>query len=127
MNISTYTPVKAGDLGTVPKDAQWVDSVLESRDSQLEDLSRALQGRLSPDENLNAEYRDVSVLHNTEFLLTLQKVRGACKGVLLLGSDLYDFALVAWRQIDTSEILVKISFSTAPADHVGVRLLVMGA
>lgn len=127
MNIASYRAVKVADVGSAPKDATWADDLLDSRDAQLADLTRAIQGRLSPHDNLNAEYRDVSVLHDTEFDFTLRKAKGQCAGVLLVWSSLYDYAQVAWRQVDASRIAVKISFDSAPTDHVDVRLLVLGA
>lgn len=126
MKIPSFSKPTTNDQQEVPKDQQWFHEVMEPRDAQIVDITKAVNGRLDRASNLNDELRDIEVLHDTEVEMTLLKLNGYAVGVLPIWNSIYDYAFAAWEQIAERKIRLKVYFSSTPSEYVTVRLLIMG-
>jgi len=88
-------------------------------------LSQVLTKRVTLTDNVDCEVREVSILHNTSYEITLRSVKNA-KGVIVLWSDLFDFCKVKWQQIDIDKIEVVFWFDSLPTASANVRFVIFG-
>lgn len=126
MKVPAFSRPTTTDQQEVPEDSHWFFDVMDRRDSQLAELTKAVSGKLDRDSNLNDEIRTIDVKHDTQVEMTLLKMSGYPVGVLPIWNSIYDYAFVAWEQVTDRKIRLKVYFSSTPSDYVTVRLLIMG-
>lgn len=120
--IQSFKGVSRGDFPHLtPEDTR----VFEAVSKPLQESIELLQGRLGID-NENREIRDISLFHNTETTIEIQKVKGGCIGVVPLWNEIFDYVQVVPRFDSEREVTVKVWFSTAPSEKVLTRLWFLG-
>ena len=127
MKVPIYRPPQREEIPTLPKGLEWTDQLLAARDKALKEHTRALQSRLSFEDNFNAEVRELSLKDDTEVDVHLKTLKGPPLGVLLIQSALYDYAHVAWEHADVDKITVKVKWDSSPTGFVDVTLLILGS
>lgn len=106
--------------------APWAEDFVQPLNSQVSDLTSALQGKLG-DGNLNEEDFDIEVKHNIEGRIELKTLKGAPKEIRLLWWDLKEKAdLVYWHLIDEKHFSYLIKATSAPTEAFRVRLAAKG-
>lgn len=126
MKIQRYRPPELTEIPKIPKGTEWISAVLAPRDRALKDHAQALTNRLTFEENLNAEVRDVEVFHNVEVELTLNTLNGPAIGVFLVFSELEDYAKLKWRASDADTLRFTVKWDSAPSAGYTVRLVIIG-
>jgi hypothetical protein len=99
---------------------------LEQLNGVLTNLTTALSGKLST-VNFNAEARTVTLEHEVDMEVSLERIRGRVQEVRILSQDLYDFATLAWEHVSERTIKVKVTFVSAPSVPIDMQLLFVGA
>lgn len=123
MKIPSFQPLKTEGL---PKELKSIKTILDSINKALVDHTYALQRRLLFADNFDCEVRDIEVLHGTAVEVDLSTMRSSPRGVLLMWSELHDFAKLKWEQSGTKKIKVTVEWDSTPTAFYTVRILVIG-
>lgn len=124
MKIQQFQPVFRSD---VPKSEPWIEQFLKPVYDQIKDLTVMSQGQWNFSDNANAEERELDVVHNEEFQISLKRLRGKPDKVLLGAWDSDEFAWpLRWKIIDIDKISCRVKFETDPGRPVKVKILVIG-
>lgn len=127
MKVKSYTHVSSAQIAGVPEEhREWIDSVLESRDKQIKDLTTVLTSRLDFDSNFNAEIREITVPDATEVEIRLRSLKSQPVGVVHLWNENGDDVALSWAPSDQDKLKVTITFASSPTDEVLTRLLIIG-
>lgn len=110
----------------IPEDARWIDDYSSPRDGNVKMITQALQKQLSFGDNVNAEIRELEILHDTDFVLTLQSLRGIPIGALVLWTELYDYHFLRFSVVDTKRVRFSVFFLSEPTEKSRVRILFVG-
>lgn len=123
MRIKDWRRITLDDISEAP---EWFQRAVDSLNDQIEDLTTALQLRLTLSENLYSEVRTLELAHDVSTDIRLQKIRTRPLGLLVLATDYYEYHRAAMEVVDRDLIRVKIKWDVAPSSEVAVTLAIFG-
>jgi hypothetical protein len=122
MKIGAYRRVNRGDLGDVPA---WVDTILETLQSQIEQLTNCLMGNVTLGDNIRGESQEVRLVHGVETVIRVKNRPRDIQVSWVAGG--YGKAGFSWRTIDKEKVGVTILFQTQPPDDTALVRIVFTA
>ena len=122
MKIQNWKRLNASQLEA----PEWMDRFLASLNEHLENITTALQSRLTASHNLDTELRTIALTHDVTARISLERLRTTPIGVLLLWTDVDDYARLKWTIVDQQTVDVTVKWDTDPGTSVSTRLMFLG-
>jgi len=122
MKISSFSRIDKGDYSDAP---EWFLRFADHLNPILDEIVRALQGRLTLDENHNCVYKEVELADSTELEIS-QEVKGNVVEVSVASSEYFGEFQFTWRKFTEERIGVRIKWVVAPATAQKVTLRILG-
>lgn len=122
MKISSFPRLNKQDFREAP---EWFSKFLDSVNPILDQVTTALQGRLTLGENHNSALKKVRLYHEVEYSFD-HGLEGTIEDISVAHSDLYDFSRLTWRDLGAGRVAVKISWESAPSLGYDVKLRITG-
>lgn len=123
MNIGTFHGASRAE---VPEAPQWIDKFVGPIYEYLDQLSKLAAGKISLEDNLLCEVRQLVVKHRVPVEIALKTLTAKPLGVMRLFEDLNDDAWMRARIIDEKRVELTFRFDSEPKDPVTVRVVVWG-
>lgn len=114
MKIQNFQPTARTEVKDAP---EWLDRFLDPIYKQIDLLTQMGQSRIAVGDNLNQEFLQVRVRHDTDIDVGLQLLKGKPRGVTpvqLVPQNLdamgvqYDFT---WKILDEKRIRIRVKFA----------------
>ena len=124
MKVQAFRRLQREDFKDAP---EWWARASDVLNKQIEQLTRAVTGRLSFIDNIDSEIRSLEVEHDVDIEIGLQKLKLAPIGIAILFSEFNSNYSLYWEPLSDSKVSVRVKWDTDPTVPVGVRLLMIGS
>ena len=126
MKIPSPDAPGQAEIPEAPEEAaKYIEKYLDPRDKSISDITDALQGRLSPKDNLNYERRTVYLSQNSKTKIQLGRVKNPAE-VCVEWAEQDDYYKFKWAPTNQDEVEVAIKFDTDPNVLTLVHLGIWG-
>ena len=124
MKVQAFRRLQKEDFKDAP---EWWARASDVLNKQIEQLTRAVTGRLSFIDNIDSEIKSLEVEHDVDIEIGLQKLKRAPIGVAVLFSHFNANYSLYWEPVSDSKVSVRVKWDIDPTVPVGVRLLMIGS
>ena len=100
--------------------------IVEPISDQVEELTRAMQRRLSPQDNFDMEVRELDLTDGVQLEITLRQLRGIPLGALFLESDVADGATLAMERVSRERVKLRADWPSGPSGAQRTKVLIVG-
>ena len=108
MKVGSYDMLKVADYQDAP---EWARRMFDAINPHLDVLTTASQNRLSFQDNSNAEIVSVTLTHNVEIPIRLQRLVGKPRHAIVLASSDFDsYAKLAWKVEEDNLVRVRVAY-----------------
>lgn len=125
MRVPNFRPPNQGDFPDV--DEQNI-AALKVVGDQLEIVTHALQSNISPEDNANAEVKNLSLKSGEPLNIETKNIKGKAIEVVVLDQEKFDSTKLAWEVVNENEIRVQVTWDNEDNQDtfISTRLLVRG-
>lgn len=121
MKLSTYRAPNSSDFPEMPKG---VEEPLKVTSKQVTDITTALQGKLTVQDNFDAELVEVPAKHNDPFVVTLQKAGSRPIGATLIYISGGQTGYVAVENLSEKKVRLRLWLHSESLDTFTVRIII---
>ena len=115
------------DLGDFPEVQEELEPIFEILNGASDEVSSALQGRLTFGDNFLSETIYVTLSQGEEETVSLQVLTEAPTQAFLVDTAQFDYARLAWRAEGAGNVTVKVKWDEDPGDPVLTQIVFFGA
>jgi hypothetical protein len=109
MKLGTIKTIAKEDLSKAEKLPAWMDPFLQSLNNFISNVTLALNGRLTFNDNFLATEKQINIIHSVETEINPDS-KNKVKGVVCMSSGGLGIDVFKWRQLSNGNVGVTIGY-----------------